>query len=472
MSVLVVGAGPAGLVTAITLGRLGIRTVVVERRSTPSGLPRATGISLRSVELIRSWRLEPQLRAGEMDVGTTSWIGGPPASGNGMAASLGFPSPEHARRISPTTAIAAPQDHLEPVLLDHLRTLPSVEIRFATELLGLKQDEGGVSAVLKSEAGLSSERFRFVVGADGAHSAVRSAVGIAMEGSHDLAAYYTVTFRAPLAQRLPSPRHALYMVAHPEAGGVLLPTDNRDRWVFAQPYDPVTVRPLEYPRARLVELIRAASGVLDLPVTIGRVGTFTFAAQVAARYREGGVFLIGDAAHRITPRGATGMNTAIHDGHALAWRLAWVLRGWADACVLDGYEAERRPIGIRNTARSAEAGPRDNSLDYLDDLAGRIPHAWVEPSTSTLDLVGPGLTLLTGPSGLAWSEAVAELDPLIPVTVHGVDAAAAESLGIGHAGAILVRPDAIPVAAWPALDPARLGDAIRSATAPECVPVA
>ena len=461
MSVLVVGAGPAGLVTAITLGRLGIRTVVVERRSTPSGLPRATGVSLRSVEIIRSWGLEQRLRAGEIDVGTTSWMGGPPATGQGAAGSLGFPTPEQARRVSPTTAVSAPQDHLEPVLLAHLRTLPAVQVRFGTELVSLDQDDEGVRVVLRAEAGLTTERFRFVVGADGAHSAVRASVGIPMEGPDDLGAYYTVTFHAPLAERLPRPRHGLYLVAHPEAGGILLPTDNVDRWVFAQPYDPATQRPLEYSTRRLTGLIRAASGVPDVPVRVTRVGVFTFAAQVAERYRAGNVFLAGDAAHRTTPRGATGMNTAIQDGYGLAWRLAWVLRGWADQCLLDTYERERRPVGARNTMRSADAaGTRDNSQDWLDDLGGRVAHAWVAPGVSTLDLIGPGLTLLTGPAGRPWLQAVAELDPRVPVEVRGVDAEAAAALGIGRDGAVLVRPDAIPVATWSTVDPAALADAI------------
>src|SRR5262249_28751731 len=124
MRVLVVGAGPAGLVTAITLGRLGVPTLVVERRSTTSPFPRATGISMRSMEIFRSWGLEDRIRAGEMDVGVDSWIGGPLASGQGMPTSLGFPSPDEARAVSPTRPAAAPQDHLEPVLLAHLRSHP------------------------------------------------------------------------------------------------------------------------------------------------------------------------------------------------------------------------------------------------------------------------------------------------------------------------------------------------------------
>jgi putative polyketide hydroxylase len=454
--VLVVGAGPAGLVTAITLGRQGIRTLVIEKRSTTSPFPRATGISLRSMEQIRSWGIEAAVRAGEMDVGTTSWIGGPIASGQGMPVSLGFPTHEEARQISPTTSAAVPQDHLEPVLIEHLRGYPSVEVRFDTELVALS----GTCALVRTGDVTDMVQPSYVVGADGAHSAVRAAVGIALEGPDDLAAYHTVLFRAPLPKR-----HALYMVQHPEAGGVLLPTDNVDRWVYSQPYDPATQQPLGYSPERLIRLIRTATGVDDLPVEIERLGSFTFAAQVATSYRRGNVFLVGDAAHRITPRGGTGMNTAIQDGLGLGWRLAWALRGWAGLQLLDMYEEERRPVGIRNTARSAVVGPRDNSQDYLDDLAGRIPHVWLQNGQSTLDLIGDGLTLLTGPSGRAWCQAVSEVDLPVPVEVRGVDARAAEVLGIGRQGAILVRPDAIPVADWPHPDPESLYITIKQLTA-------
>lgn len=454
--VLVVGAGPAGLVTAITLGRQGIRTLVIEKRSTTSPFPRATGISLRSMELIRSWGIEEEVRAGEMDVGTMSWIGGPITSGRGMPVSLGFPSNEQARQISPTTAVGAPQDHLEPVLLEHLRGYPSVEVCFNTELVALS----GTTALIRGGGATDVVQPSYVVGADGAHSAVRAAVGIALEGPDDLGVYYTVLFRAPLPRQ-----YALYLVQHPEAGGVLLPTDKVDRWVYSQPYDPTTQQPLGYSADRLIGLIRTATGVDDLPVEIQRLGSFTFAAQVAASYRRGNVFLVGDAAHRVTPRGGTGMNTAIQDGLGLGWRLAWALRGWAGLQLLDTYEEERRPIGIRNTARSAEVGPRDNSQDYLDDLAGRIPHVWLQSGQSTLDLVGDGLTLLTGPTGRPWCQAVSELDLPVPVEVRGVDAHAAEVLGIGREGAILVRPDAIPVLSWTQPDPESLYITIKQLTA-------
>lgn len=92
-------------------------------------------------------------------------------------------------------------------------------------------------------------------------------------------------------------------------------------------------------------MLPVAAGVPGLQPRIERVSVFSFAAQIAGRYRDRHGFLVGDAAHRMTPRGGTGMNTAIHDPYDLAWKLAWVLGGWAEPGLLASYEAERRPVG-------------------------------------------------------------------------------------------------------------------------------
>ena len=114
-----------------------------------------------------------------------------------------------------------------------------------------------------------------------------------------------------------------------------------------------------------------------------RLGTFESAAQLAERFRHEDVFLVGDAAHRVTPRGGTGMNTAIHDGYDLGWKLAWVLRGWAPADLLDSYESERRAVAEHNVARSADPnGSRRHAEEaLLADLGGRIPHLWLPTPT-------------------------------------------------------------------------------------------
>ena len=196
-----------------------------------------------------------------------------------------------------------------------------------------------------------------------------------------------------------------------------------------------------------------AAGVADLPVRVVAKGAFSFAAQVAAGYRRGRAFLVGDAAQRMTPRGGMGMNTAVAEGHDLGWKLAWVLRGWAGPDLLDTYEAEWRPVGARRTARSADPSPEASGAEALaEDLNGRIPHAWLshgEGRSSTLDLLGPGLTLLTGPDGRGWSEAAKATATPFPLEVAVLDRPAAHAVGIGPGGAVLVRPDAQMVACWP-----------------------
>ena len=270
-------------------------------------------------------------------------------------------------------------------------------------------------------------------------------------------------FRAPLGDVVGKRRHGLYMLMRQGPPWVFLPTDRHDRWVFSLTWDPTHETPADYPPERLVELIREGAGVPHLELEIVWTGDFTFAAQIADRYREGRVFIVGDAAHRMTPRGAAGMNTAIHDGYDLGWKLGWFLRSWADESVLDSFEVERRPVGLRNMKRSAvPAGERDVSQDYLDDIADRIPHVWLpDGRTSTLDLLGDGLTVLAGPT--ARVSLAREHD--VPVVVRLVDRATADALGIGTDGLVLVRPDGLPIARWAAsTDASSISAAVREAT--------
>ena len=188
-----------------------------------------------------------------------------------------------------------------------------------------------------------------------------------------------------------------------------------------------------------------------------KLGAFAFAAQVAERFRDGSAFLVGDAAHRVTPRGGTGMNTAIHDGWDIGWKLAWVLRAWADPALLDSYEAERRPVVEHNTARSADPEAAASGVDMAlsADLGGRIPHLWLPAAAgrvSTLDLLGPGLTLLTGLDRDAWEATAGAVAGSAPVVVRSVDAISARALGFHGGGALLARPDGVPIGLWSSAD--------------------
>jgi putative polyketide hydroxylase len=175
---------------------------------------------------------------------------------------------------------------------------------------------------------------------------------------------------------------------------------------------------------------------------------YRFAAQLASAYQHSGWFLVGDAAHRMTPRGGTGMNTAIQDSYNLGWKLAWVLRGWAEPSLLDTYEHERRPIGQHNVSRSADpGGARRDAEDALEwDLAGRLPHCWTSPAASTLDLVGKGgLTLFTGPDRAGLIAAQQTWPWRAPLSVIQLETGAAQALRIQAGRGFLVRPDAFIV---------------------------
>jgi putative polyketide hydroxylase len=449
--VLIVGAGPAGLAAAISLARLGIETMLVERRADLSSLPRATAVSLRSMELMRSWGLEDAVRAGGVDVEWRGWQSQTLATvAGGSAWPVGLPTREQAAVLSPTAPACVPQDHLEPVLLEHLRSLGATCVRLHTEVVSVENLPNGVQAVLRDvpTGDLRRVRARHLIAADGAHSRIRTALGIAMHGPDGLAHVVTALFRAPLWRVVGEHRYGIYSVAHPDGAGTFLPAGRGDRWGYGTWVDPRDVD--AYTPERFVRRIRAGAGIADLDVSIERTGAFRFAAQLADRFRAGNVFLAGDAAHRVTPRGGTGMNTAIRSGHDLGWKLGWVLRGWAGPELLATYEAERRPIAAHNIARSADpdGSTRDAADELHVDLGGRIAHVWVhchQGRVSTLDLLGPGLTLFTGPDSFR-SAAQANGGP--PLAVRRLDAVSARAIGIRGHGGLLVRPDGTPSRLW------------------------
>lgn len=491
--VLVVGAGPAGLATAISALRHGARVLVVERRPDTSSIPRATGMSTRSMEILRTWGLEEAVRAGAVDCDPMVATGPTLTDPATRYDHYGFPSTAQALAVSPTHPAIVPQDHTEPVLAAEVRRLGGT-LRFATALTRLDVTPRGVRARLGDGTGV---RARFVVGADGSRSTVRDALGIAVEQLGGFGAYAQALFRAPIHAHLDRRPPGIAFLDHPDATGVLLPVGG-GRWEYAHPYEPERGEtPVEDP-ARWVHLIRTATGIADLPVEL--VGTMTFAmtAAVAVTFRAGPGFLVGDAAHRTTPAGATGLNTALHDGHELGWKLAWVARGLAGEALLDSHEAERGPVGRGNAARSlrrAETDPADGlegdlGRTYRSPVIGsggpapafrtdraarpgeRAPHVWLAAGRrSVLDVLADRLTLVVGPDGGGWGRAalrrerrteswarsqlaavaVGVLPPVVDrpaarleVLPAGPEVAAAYRLGPGSA--VLVRPDGI--VAW------------------------
>ncbi|TMR02602.1 FAD-binding protein [Actinomadura soli] len=448
VEVVIAGAGPAGLVMALTLARYGIEVLVAEKRPRVSTLSRALVVSTRSMEILRSWGLADAVRAGAADVVPRGWVTPALASGEGREFPLGYPTSEEAARVSPAAPAWVPQDHLEPMLLARLREAASVEVRFGSRLVGVEQDAGGVRAILHDEDGGRARTLRalYVVGADGAHSTVREQLGIGLDGSPVRGGYYGVQFRAPLAAFLDGRRYGLNVITDPAASGILTPRGPGDRWHYGREHRPGQVPLVDRTTEQLTELIAAAAGVRGLRPRIESVSEFGFAAQVAERFRAGRGFLVGDAAHQMTPRGGTGMNTAIHDGYDLGWKLAWVLRGWAGDGLLHSYEAERRPVALHNVERSADPnGARCTPEEALPwDLNGRLAHHWLTRNgltVSTLDLLGDGITVLSDPGRADPHEPPAIPRVHAPVTTHVLPPEIARALGVPPGGARVLRPD-------------------------------
>jgi len=450
LPVLVVGGGPAGLAAAVELARHGVPALLVERRLLLSSHPRATVLSLRSMELMRGWGLEPAVRARRVE--PVDWrmleVATLAEAAGGTPLAVGYPNQEQSRVLSPVEPACVAQDEVEPLMLAHLRDQPSARVSLGTELTGIWPGAAGVRAELRDvrTGRLRSVHARYVVAADGARSAVRRALGIELLGAEDVMAGSTTLFRAPLWDVVGPHRHVVYSVTREGAPGTFVPAGQSDRWLFG-----VRTEDGDAPRDReAVELVRLGAGVPDLPVLVERSRRFSAAAQLAERFGTGRVLLAGDAAHRVTPRGGTGLNLALHDGFDLGWKLAWVLRDWAGPDLLDTYEAERRPVVEHTAARSADprGSIRTVEQEVNADLGGRIRHVW-SGGDSTLDLLGTGLTLFAAFGGSDWGAAAAALASRVPVEIRLLDPIAARAVGaVGESG-LLVRPDGKQAAVLP-----------------------
>ena len=236
VTVVVVGAGPAGLASAVTLGSYGVETLVVERRSSSSTLPRATVASTATMELLRRWGLEHKAWERSIDVEWQAWACTTLADADhGRVVEVGLPTREQALLVSPTSPACLAQDELEPLLEEHLGSVESVRLERGVEIVGLERaGDGSYVLTLVGPGTVRRVRSRYVIGADGVRSSVRQALGIGPDGDDKVAERLAVVLRGPVWELVREHRYGIYFL---DGGRSFLPAGTPDRWVFGMPWE-------------------------------------------------------------------------------------------------------------------------------------------------------------------------------------------------------------------------------------------
>jgi 3-(3-hydroxy-phenyl)propionate hydroxylase len=344
--VVVIGAGPTGASVAIMLGQRGIRCLVLERWPEVYPLPRAVHFDDEVFRIFADMGLADEVAEISRPI-------------------LGMRLTDRKHRVlaelnRDATQHGHPQSNmfdqpaLEQVLRAVLNKHPSVELRGGFEVAEIAEVAGGPGPVrvryrvADPVAGAGAGPVRevwadYVLGADGANSGTRAAVGASMEDLGFQQQWLVVDVESPVP--FAGYDGAQQVCDHDRAATFMPVVPGRYRWEFR-------LRPGERPecfdQARVLEMIRPwVSGLDTDKLTFLRHATYTFRGAVADRWRKGPVFLLGDAAHLTPPFIGQGMCAGIRDAANLAWKLALVLQGHADVRLLDTYQAERRPHARR-----------------------------------------------------------------------------------------------------------------------------
>jgi 2-polyprenyl-6-methoxyphenol hydroxylase-like FAD-dependent oxidoreductase len=371
--VLIIGAGPIGLTLASDLAWRGVNCMVVDPRTAINPHPRAISIGVRSMEHFRRLGLDQQVidagvpREQRLDVIYVTRLLGreifrfPIPSIKDLElrrTELAGEVPETA--TSPFYKTWTAQAPLEHVLEAHLRARNDVDLRRGWRLESFTEHDDGIEARLVEEGSGRSQTIiaDYLVGCDGANSVVREGLGVRLSGRGALGAAIGLYFRAPgLRERLGKHAGVMYWTLAPGCGGVIYTIDGGDEWVFNRYLSPGEPPRIDDP----IALIKSAIGA-DLRIELLSALDWTPRQLVADSYGEHRVFLAGDACHLFVPTGGFGMNTGIGDAVDLAWKIEAALAGWGGPALLQSYDQERRPIGLRNTLEAADNYMRSGDI--------------------------------------------------------------------------------------------------------------
>lgn len=353
--VLIVGAGPSGLASSALLSMYGIENLVINKYGWLANTPRAHITNQGTMQVLRDLGYEDRAMqlaskqnlmannvfchslAGEEFGRVLSW-------GNHPARKADY------ELASPTEICDIPQTYMEPLLLEAAATRGG-KIRFNTEFLSLDQDSEGVTATVRDR--LSGEDFtircKYLIGADGARSAVAEQLDLPMTGEMGLSGSMNILFDADLSKFVAHRPSVLYWILQPAAriggvgAGVLRMVRPWNQWLAHWGYD-TSKGEVKLDEQEAISIVHNLIGDDTIPVKVRSTSTWTVNNMWATEFSKGRVFCMGDAVHRHPPLNGLGSNTCIQDAYNLAWKLKMVLKDEAGPGLLDSYSIERVPV--------------------------------------------------------------------------------------------------------------------------------
>ncbi|HET9716144.1 MAG TPA: FAD-dependent monooxygenase [Pseudolabrys sp.] len=381
--VAIVGAGPVGLTTALGLSFYRIPFVVFEANSGLSTETKAGTTLIRTLEIWQRFGAAAKILTKAMRVDE---VGDVERASNRKRSSVKLHLLRDETRFP--FVINLPQHDMEPALYECLKESRYGEVRYRHRLIDFRQHANGVTLMLDTPDGERTFETSFLLACDGGRSTVRERLGVSVEGRSLPERFALVDLKVDLD--VENPRDFPYLGYFSDAKEWMILVRQPECWRFLYPvFEGQREFTADELREKAIEFIGGAKNAELLGTNL-----FKIYHRVAGKWRHGRIVLLGDAAHLITPMWALGLNTGILDANNLAWRIAWIMRGWGNDSLLDGFEREQKPLAEHGSGAMAEAA-RAYMAKRTVDVKAMSGHQWGNAYTRSLlgvrlDLDGSG----------------------------------------------------------------------------------